>query len=85
MVKLDYADDASSPAVDLLVTKLLINSTVSDAYKGARFCSVDLKDFFLCSTMKEPECMCIHSKYFYRIFVQHTISNRSLSLVDMSM
>ena len=52
--KLDYHHDTSSPTTDLLETKLLINSTISDPRMGARFCSVDLKDFFLSSTMKDP-------------------------------
>ena len=53
--KLDYHDDAGAPTTDLLETKLLINSTISDAHKGARFCSIDLKDFFLASPMENPE------------------------------
>ena len=63
--KLAYHDDAGSPAASLLETKLLINSTISDAAKGARFLSADLKDFFLASTMDKPEFMRIHSKYFF--------------------
>ena len=43
--KLTYHDDAGSPAASLLETKLLLNSTISDADKGARFLSLDLKDF----------------------------------------
>ena len=61
--KLEYESDTASPTTDLLETKLLINSTISDARKGARFCSVDLRDFFLSSTMKEPEYMKLHLKY----------------------
>lgn len=45
--KLDYIHDAGSPTTNLLETKLLINSVISDAHKGARFLSADLKDFFL--------------------------------------
>jgi hypothetical protein len=33
--KLLYPDDPASPAASLLETKLLINSTISDAHKGA--------------------------------------------------
>ena len=41
-----YNDDVASPAVSLLETKLLLNSTISDASKGARFMTLDIKDFF---------------------------------------
>ena len=44
--KLTYANDAGSPAANFLETKLLVNSTISDATRGARFMSTDLKDFF---------------------------------------
>ena len=35
--RLDCLDDTSSPAAYLLETKLLLNSTISDAHLGARF------------------------------------------------
>jgi hypothetical protein len=44
--KLSYDDDTGSPASSLLETKVIINSVISDAHKGARFMSCDLKDFF---------------------------------------
>jgi hypothetical protein len=62
--KLPYAEDAGSPAASLLETKLLLNSTISDAHKGARFLCADLKDHFLASPMKDPEFMRIKYKYF---------------------
>ena len=62
--KLEYEFDAGSPAASLLETKILINSVVSDAKMGARFFSLDLKDFFLASPMKSPEYMRIAYKYF---------------------
>ena len=51
--KLDCEYDAGSPAASLLETKLILNSTISDAHKGARFLSADLKDHFLASPMEE--------------------------------
>ena len=51
-------------AASLLETKLIINSTISDADKGARFLCADLKDHFLASPMKDPEFMRIRYKYF---------------------
>ena len=63
--RLDYAYDVGSPAASLLEAKLLINSTISDADRGARFFAADLKDFFLATPMDECEYMRIHSKYFF--------------------
>ena len=45
--KLLYEADAGSLASSLIETKILLNSTISDAEKGARSMSYDLKDFFL--------------------------------------
>ena len=61
--KLTYDADASTPTTDLTETKLLLNSVISDAWKGARFCSADLKDFFLASPMDKPEYAKVHIKY----------------------
>ena len=44
--RLTYSDDPASPAASLLETKLVINSTISDANKGAHFITADIKDFF---------------------------------------
>ena len=46
--RLEYPDEISSPTASLLETKLLLNSVISD-YKvhNAKFCSLDIKDFFL--------------------------------------
>ena len=61
--RLPYLDDASSPATSLLETKLIVNSVISDAKQGARFMSLDLKDFFLASPMARPEYMRIALKH----------------------
>ena len=62
--KLDYPFDASSPASNMIDAKLLLNSTISDAHRGARFMSADLKDFFLNTSMERAEYMKIQFKYF---------------------
>ena len=41
----------------MIDTKLIINSTISDAHKNVRFLSADLKDFFLGILMKNAEYM----------------------------
>ena len=61
--KLDYFLDAGSPTTNLLETKILLNSVISDAAKGARFMSCDLKDFFLATPMADPEYMRLHIKH----------------------
>jgi hypothetical protein len=61
--KLDYPDDPASPAAGLIETKLLVNSTISDAHKGAKFMSMDLKDHFLASPMGRPEYMKMHKRH----------------------
>jgi len=43
--------------------KLHINSVISDAKNGARYCTGDLKDFFLQSTMTIFQYMRIHCRY----------------------
>ena len=52
--KLPYYDDAGSPAADLLETKILLNSTISDARWGAQFICLDIKDHFLATPMQYP-------------------------------
>ena len=56
--------DAGSPATDMMETKLLINSTISDAHKGARFLTADIKDYFLATPMQREEHMKVKYKYF---------------------
>ncbi len=61
--RLEYEYDAASPAVSLLETKLLINSTISQSAQGCRFMTLDIKDFFLQTDMKDHEYMRIRHKY----------------------
>ena len=62
--RLEYFFETAAPAASLLEAKLIINSTISQSAKNARFMTLDIKDFFLQSTMKQPQYMKIHSKYF---------------------
>jgi hypothetical protein len=61
--RLDAYQDVRSPAVGITDTKLHINSAISDAKNGARYCTGDLKDFFLCSIMKIFQYMRVHRRY----------------------
>lgn len=64
--KLDYWGDASSPTTNLAEAKILFNSVISNAPKGARFMTCDLKDHFLTSPMENSSLhedkMGIHSR-----------------------
>lgn len=62
--KLSYDNDAASPAASLIESKLIINSTISDAKRGAHFFTLDIKDFFLATLMVRPEYMRVLLKYF---------------------
>jgi len=61
--KLDAYQDVRSPAIGITETKLHLNSTISDAHQGARYCTADVKDFFLNSVMKIFQYMRIHRQY----------------------
>ena len=61
--KLHYDEDSGSPTTNMLETKILINSVISDADKGARFMTMDIKDHFLATPMKKPEYMRIHWRH----------------------
>ena len=69
--KLDYHNETASPTANLIDTKILIHSTISGAHKGARFMTVDIKDFFLMTPLPEGdrEYMRIHGKYFDNEFL----------------
>ena len=43
--KLECDFDTGSPAASMLDTKVLCNSIISDAHKGAKFLDADIKDF----------------------------------------
>jgi hypothetical protein len=61
---LDYFGSTASPAASLIETKLLLNSTISDSHLGARFCTIDIKDFFLQTILEDTEYLRIHEIYF---------------------
>ena len=63
--KLEYNNETASPTVSLIETKLLLNSVISDyRLHNSKFCSIDIKDFFLTTPMEEAEYLRIHKKYF---------------------
>lgn len=50
-----YAGDVSTPTVEMMTVKMHLNSMIST--KGARYCTIDIKDFFLNTPMDRPEFM----------------------------
>jgi hypothetical protein len=61
--RLDAYQDVRSPAVGVVDTKLHLNSVISNAHLGARYCTGDLKDFFLVSDMPIYQYMQVHRRY----------------------
>jgi hypothetical protein len=76
--KLDAYQDVRSPAVGIVDTKLHLNSTISDAKHGARYCTGDIKDFFLVSDMPIYQYIRVHQKYI----PQEVIDEYGLTDVD---
>ena len=61
---MNYPSDPGSPTNDMLESNILINSTISDARKGAKFCCADMRDMFLASPMDNPEYMKVLYHHF---------------------
>jgi hypothetical protein len=55
--RIDYAGDTSTPTTDPTTAKLVFNSTISTP--GARFMTIDIKDFYLETQMEHFEYMWI--------------------------
>jgi hypothetical protein len=73
--KRDAFQEVHSPAIGITDTKLHLNSTISDAKHGARYCTGDLKDFFLCSDMPIYQYMRVHRKYVpHKILEEYAIT-----------
>ena len=75
--RLLYEADAGSPAASLLETKLILNSTISDSDKGAKFACANLKDHSLATPMQDPEYMRVKYKY-----IPDDIKKRKYKLAD---
>ena len=50
-----YPGDVSTPTVEMMTVKMHLNSVIST--KGARYCTFDIKDFYLMTPMERPEFM----------------------------
>ena len=47
--RITYPGDCSTPTVDMVTVKIHLNSVIST--KNARYCTIDLKDFYLNTPM----------------------------------
>ena len=62
--KLTYSEDTESQASNMVETKILLNSAISDAGKGAKFFIADIKYSFLVSPITKPEYTKVSMKFF---------------------
>ena len=65
--RMEYEGDPSSPVVSLLNTKLFLNSVISDAYKGVRFATTDIKKTLPLESDATIPIYAYSSKIFYTI------------------
>ena len=62
--RLSCPEGTSSPAANMIETKCLINSTISDAKYNARFICADITNYFLATPMPRKEYMRVPLRYF---------------------
>ena len=55
--RVEYPHDVSTPTADMVTAKLLFNSVIST--EGAKFQTVDIKNFYLNTPMERFEYMCL--------------------------
>jgi len=67
--RINYPGDCGTPTVDLLTVKLLLNSVISTA--GAKFMTIDIKDFYLNTPMSRYEYMRLKLSDLPDDIVQH--------------
>eukprot|EP00804_Cyclotella_cryptica_P031066 CCRYP_015981-RA/>CCRYP_015981-RA protein AED:0.30 eAED:0.30 QI:0/0/0/1/1/1/3/0/511 len=81
--RITYPGDCGTPTADMLTTKILLNSVIST--KGARFMTIDIKDFYLNTPMVRPEYMRLKLSDIRTTSLNSTnLTNLSL-LMDTSM
>ncbi len=74
----NFPGDCGTPTVDMVTVKLHLNSVIST--KGACYCTIDLKDFYLMTPMTRPEYMCMKIKDLPEDFViMYNLANKATS------
>ena len=66
--RLEYHTSPSALAIDMLDTKIYLNSVILDSSKGVFYYVTDIKNYYLNNDIKHFQYMCIHSKYFTNEF-----------------
>ena len=66
-LSVDY--DCGTPTADLLTVKLLLNSVISTP--GAKFMTLDIKDFYLNTPMDSPEFLRMKLDHFPQDVIDH--------------
>ena len=62
--RLSCPEDTGSPTANMIETKFLINSTISDTKYNARFICADITNYFLATPMTRKEYMRVPLRYF---------------------
>jgi hypothetical protein len=76
---INYPGNCGMPTVDMVTVKLHLNSVIST--KGARYCTIDLKDFYLMTPMARPEYMRMKLKDLPAEFVElYNLTDKSASM-----
>jgi hypothetical protein len=58
--KINYPGEVATPTADMLVAKILVNSTIST--KNAKFMTMDISNFYLNTPLKRPEFLRLNIK-----------------------
>ncbi len=67
--KINIPMDCGTPMASLLTVKCLLNSIISTP--GARFLGLDLKEFYLNTSLDRPEFLCMKINTFPEDFIEH--------------
>ena len=66
--------DCGTPTADLLTVKLLLNSVISTP--GAKFMTLDLKDFYLSTPMERPEFLRMKIDHFSQVIDHYCLKDK---------
>jgi hypothetical protein len=76
--KVNFPGDCGMPTIYMVTVKLHLNSVILT--KGARYCTIDLKDFYLMTPMTRPEYMRMKIKDLPEKFVtMYNLANKATS------
>ena len=67
--RINYPYDCGTPTADMLLIKMLFNSVVSTP--GAKFMTIDIKNFYLCTPLKRKEYLRMHIENFPEDVIDH--------------